>query len=290
MKFAYLILAHDAFDQLERLIGRLLQGGGDDHVFVHVDRKSVIPADFLAGLPGRQKARVTVLQDRVRVHWGHHSMCEATLKLLDHALSVEFDYAHLLSGRDWPLISREEIVRDISSAAQRDCFIDIYPEDYEWRMSYFSFDDRMLASPSGSVLRQRVHANLKAAAKMLSGAINRRYKMRGRKRSQPLGAWVKGSQWWTLPAGASRHVRDALRETLATGRLRFTQCSDEHVIPTALVNSPWKERLAPSRRYTRWAPGASNPMVLSRSDLDGAGEQWFARKFSTLVDDFFLAL
>ena len=288
MKFAYLILAHDAFEQLEKLAVRLLREGPEDEVFIHVDRKSVIPAAFLSQVPERERGRVHVLPQRTAVYWGHHSQCTATLNLLEAALARPLDHYHLLSGRDWPLLPRAAIAAEISRSP-RNCYVGIEGEQMGWRMDRFCFEERMLSprrKPRPFLWR------LDALVRKLGEAADALYASLGVERSKPLGPWVKGWQWWSLPRDAADHARDALATLKRSGRLRYTQCSDEHVIPTALFNSAFRDRIRNNRRFTLWAEGEWSPLVLTRAHLaeaQGAGS-WFGRKFDSDVDDFFYDL
>ena len=287
MRFAYLILAHDAFEQLARLAVRLLEGGAQDEVFIHVDAKSTLPRGWRAGLPDGVRGRVHLVAKRTVVHWGHRSQCAAMLTLIDAGLAGGFDYLHLLSGRDWPLVARARIAGDIMAAGKRDVFIKIEDTDFAWRMDNFCFEDRSLHPGRPALpLLWRWNANVRR----LSRAANDRYRRCGLSRSQPLGPWAKGSQWWSLPRDAALHARDALRTLATSGRLRWTQCSDEHVVQTALVNSAFGERIAGHRRFILWPEGSWSPRVLTRDDVVGRADGWFGRKFDADVDDFFYAM
>ena len=287
MRFAYLILAHDAFDQLARLAVRLLEGGPEDAVFVHVDAKSPLPRDWAAGLPEAARSRVHLVRPRTRVRWAHRSQCTATATLMDAALAGGFDYHHLLSGRDWPLVGRAEIVGDIEAAGRRDVFVDIEDADFGWRMDDFCFEDRSL-HPARRALRLMWRWG--AFVRRLSRAANDAYRRRGLSRPHPLGPWAKGSQWWSLPRDAALHARDRLRQLERSGRLRWTQCSDEHVVQTALVNSPFSTRIGGNRRFILWQDGSWSPRVLTRGDVGADARGWFGRKFDARVDDFFYGL
>jgi hypothetical protein len=288
MKFGYLVLAHDAFEQLEKLATRLLRDGAQDEVFIHVDAKAKVPSGFLGGLPPEVRKRVHLLPRRTRVYWGHQSQCWATLSLLEAGLSRRFDYLHLLSGRDWPLAPREAIIADLAAEEGR-CLVDLEGEQMAWRMQCFCFADRILSprhKPRPLLWR------LDGLMWKLGEKTDAHYSRRGLERSEPLGPWIKGSQWWSLPRDAAEHVRDALRKLKRSGRLRYTQCSDEHVIPTALFNSDFRPRIASNRRFTIWPAGEWSPAVLTRRDLGQAdsGRYWFGRKFDAEVDDFFYEL
>ena len=282
LRFAYLILAHDGFDQLERLIDRLLQGN-NDLVYLHIDRKASIPAHF------HVPSRVEILSSPVSVYWAHSSQCAAILRLIDAALAGPAHYFHLLSGRDWPLKSREQISQDIVRSGDRDCFINIRPENYDWRMDNWCIEDRFhFLSRTKLPVLWRLGVGIRRFSKRITSLMWRL----GLKRSRPLGDWATGWTWWTLPRAAAAHARNALAELLESGRLRFTQCSDEHVIHTAIVNSEYRHRIADNRHFVLWDPGAASPRILTRGDATALGKTgaWFARKFDAQVDDFFYDL
>jgi hypothetical protein len=210
------------------------------------------------------------------------------LALLEEALRHPIDYVHLLSGRDWPLCSREMICGDIAAAGAADCFVAIDHHDRGWRMDDFCFVDRRLRPRvSPNALSWRVNKTLTRA----SHTADRVLKAVGWRRPRPLGPWVSGSQWWSLPRDGAEHARDALQRTISSGRLRFTQCSDEHVVQTALFNSPLRSRIGGNRRLVVCRPGEWSPMVLTASHVAASNHgAWFGRKFDAEVDDFFLRL
>ena len=154
-------------------------------------------------------------------------------------------------------------------------------------MDRFCFEERIL-SPNRKPrpLLWRVDA----LVRRLGEAVDAYYAKRGLARPQPLGPWVKGSQWWSLPRDAAEHARDALHSLKQSGRLRFTQCSDEHVIPTALYNSSFRSSISGNRRFMVWPEGQWSPAVLTRQSPVPIEGSWFARKFDARVDDFFYGL
>lgn len=288
MRLVYAILAHDAFDQLERLIHRLLADAPEDRICLHIDARSQAPAAFLDALSDAVRARVTIVSPAIPVHWAHWSQTVAIARLLDAALAEPFDLVHVISGRDWPLCSRAEMVAAIAAAPAGACFMDQREDDLGWRMNDWCFIDRHLRPRTDptplswrlAVLRSRMSAWADRRMKRLRGP-----------RSEPLGPWATSWTWWSLPGDAAMAVRDATDRLMASGRLRHTQASDEHVAPTALIAAGFGDRLQPARRMVRFAPGQWSPMTLTRSDLKTRpADAWFGRKFDAKVDPAFLEI
>lgn len=288
MRLVYAILAHDAFDQLERLIHRLLADAPEDRVCLHIDAKVTPPAGFLAGLSDAVRTRVTMVRPAVAVYWAHWSQTAAIARLLDAALAEPLDLVHVISGRDWPLCSREEMVAAITGAPAGACFMDIRDDDLAWRMNDWCFIDRHLRPrPDPTPLSWRIAV----VRSRMSAWANRQMKRWRGARSEPLGPWATSWEWWSLPMDAATQVRDATDRLMASGRLRYTQTSDEHVAPTALLAAGYADRLVPSRRMVRFAPGQWSPLTLTRSDLESRpADAWFGRKFDLTVDPAFLDL
>lgn len=103
MKHAYLILAHNNFEVLSRLVAELDDIRND--IFIHVDAR-------VSGFP-RVKTKdsgVFYLERRLKTYWGHISLLKAELELLRTALdSGEYDYLHIISGTHFPLKSQDSI-------------------------------------------------------------------------------------------------------------------------------------------------------------------------------------
>lgn len=287
MRMAYLIMAHDNRAGLEELLRALLPPGCDDFALVHADAGSTLWRELretpLAGDP-----RVQVLPDPVRVIWGHWSQVEAARRLIDAALAEGCDYAHTLSGVDWPLATRERIIAEIAQAPQDTCFAEAIPGDQADRMQDYRFDTRWLRlDPDRDRLAYSVTWQLRRAARI----VGRVRSALGLDRSRPLGPWHKGSCWWSLPEAALKTSSQDLAGLIAAGRLKGTVCADEHALPTSLALHH-RERLQPNRRFIVFPDGASSPRVLAQADLPAirASGAWFARKVDPQIDPFFRAL
>jgi len=286
MRQAYLILAHAGPDQLERLLDRLLPQGTPDSAILHLDASAPIWA-MRARFAGHRSSAVQVIADPVAVRWGHHSIMQATAKLLAAAMETPFDIAHHISGADWPVLPHDRLVASIAAEGLDKARIAIVGAVQTERMQTWWLDDRLIGPGArSSDLRIRSAQLLRAASHGITGLAAAAGQRRSELYDQP---WLKGWQWWSLPrdiVGAARAELDAL---LRSGRLRFTKCSDEHVIPT-VVGRRFADRIVPYRRFIRWPEGDSSPAVLTRADLPmiRASNAWFARKIDLAADNFAL--
>jgi hypothetical protein len=285
MRMAYLILAHDEPEQLAWLIDRLVPSGSPDIAIVHADAGSDLWPLLRERWPHDTES-LRLIRDPVRVRWGHWSQVAATALLVEAARDAACDYAHFISGADWPCVSREQLVAQVSGEAPPACFVEAVAGEQEERMACRRLDTRWLRlDPKHDRLAYAATWELRRLSRWMDGAADALHLHR----SSPYGRWHKGSQWWSLPQEAIALLARELPLLLASGRLKGTLCSDEHVVPTIMA-AHFAGRLRPNRRFIDWSAGQSSPRVLSATDLAAikASGAWFMRKVSARHDDFFL--
>jgi hypothetical protein len=280
---AYLILAHRDMDQLGALVTRLLRDVPDDRVIIHYDRGSPVSDEELQGFANRFGGSVS-LTPRVRCRWGHHSQVEAEWLLKDAASRLPIDYAHLISGQDWPVGAKADMVAAIAPGTS---YVSYEQPDRAERMNGWFFNDFMLGPGAHST---SVRYRLDLALRRVNAGFER---VRGQ-RSCPWGPdWKKGSAWWSLPKAALDEIVPRIRRQIDAGRFRYTACADEHVVLTALAYSPFVAQTGENRRFIVWKePDAANPELLRAEHEPAmrASNAWFARKVDRAVDPFFLKL
>ncbi len=279
MIFAWLILAHDAPEQLVALLARLLDDN-DDFAVLHIDRRSPLWPEQARAIAARVGGRI-ILIDRPRaVRWAHWSQLGATRAMLDAALNRCFDVAHLISGRDWPAVPRDVIATEIAGAPEL-CRIETTGTGQQERMQHWWFHAGLLNPRiEGSAAYRATRKILRIASRWASSRVQRHYSY---------GApWHKGSQWWSLPRDACMRVAFELAMLERSGRLRFTACSDEHAIQT-LCARVYGDRLGDTRRYADWSEGNSSPKTLLREDACAVARSgaWIMRKVDARCDDWF---
>ncbi|MGT2742943.1 beta-1,6-N-acetylglucosaminyltransferase [Streptococcus plurextorum] len=107
-RHAYLIIAHDKFEQLKYLISLLDDARND--IFIHVDKKANISDQTLEDLQNATKYSSVYLTPRLAVHWGDYSQIECELTLFETATQTDtYAMYHLISGVDLPLVSQDKI-------------------------------------------------------------------------------------------------------------------------------------------------------------------------------------
>lgn len=288
MKFVYGIMAHAGHVQLHALLDRLsADAEPGDRIVLHLDRRSSLWRNNRDAFANHSSGIVELVEHPAAVIWGHHSQVTAQVRMLDAALCAPFDYYHLISGVDWPIASRATMARDIAaSPVIRPAYARIWGEADQQRMQHWWFDERKFRS----VQFPRFAENVERAQTRLSWLASDWWNSAGLARSTYHGGpWVKGSSWYSLPYDIAEAVRTDAHRLLASGRLRFTQCCDEHVVPTILTRR-FGDRIEADRRYIDWAAGGYHPKVLCREDAPAIATSgaWFARKFDINTDDFFL--
>lgn len=284
MRMAYLIMAHHDRVALAQLAKALLPENAPDVVLIHADARSALWRE-LQKSPLSQDHRVHILPNPVPVIWGHWSQVEALRRLMAKALQLGCDYAHSLSGVDWPVASRNQIIADIKSQPDGTCFIEAEPMVHQERMQDFRFDTRWLRlDPARDKLTYAITWELRRLARVVNYLHNRL----SAGRSRPLGSWHKGSCWWSLPATALAAGEQDLLMLIQSGRLRGTVCADEHALSTA-IGCRFGGRIQSNRRFIDFPPGTSSPRILTGSDLTAIRKSgaWFMRKVDAAVDPFF---
>jgi hypothetical protein len=274
MKIGYLILAHNNFRHLERLIDAL----DDAHsaFYIHIDKKA--RQDYKP-----RKPNVSVIPAKFDINWGGFTMVEATLALLEYGVehSPDAGYYILISGVDYPVRPKTFLYSQLEKKKE---YIDISPlpvpykpaERYEYY--YFDYNRRnpKLYNP-----------------KFLLEVLLKKLKI---KRKAPFRVYA-GSQWFALTAGCVQYILKTVNED--TGYVDFfchTLVPDEAFFQTIIGNSPFREETMANLTYTDWeAP--SPPAVIEKRHVDflrthmefndeyGQRFPYFARKFDDGSDE-----
>jgi hypothetical protein len=281
MKIAYLILAHDNAQHLQRLISAL--STESSHFFIHIDQK----ADRTPFL-NIQGDNVHFTEQRACVYWGDFSQVEAMLILLRAACAQQggFDRHVLLSGVDYPLRSAQAIEHFFEAAPDQE-FMNLVAMPSKAAGKSLSRLSTYQLRPGDPLLARATRKAL-----MIAGLLPRQ-----RDYEAQLGALAPyaGSTWWALSRAACDHILAfAEREIQVVDFFKNTQCPDESFFHTILGNSPFRSRIARNLTYTDWSDGGASPAGMTQqhltlfqatssfpaTDTYGAGPMLFARKFA----------
>lgn len=269
MKVCYMILAHNNFDHLNRLIEAL--NDEDSYFCIHIDKKAE------KGYTSTLK-NVKVIPQHININWGGFSMIEATLALMEYGIKHygEVDYFILLSGVDYPIRSKSFLYDLLKKQKE---YIDIAPlpvpykplERYEHY--YFDYNRRNIK-----------HYN----PKFLLEVILKKLKI---KRKVPFKIYV-GTQWFGLTRECIRYILNTIKtEKKYIKFFKHTLVPDEAFFQTIIGNSSFLEKTVSNLTYTDWEV-ANPPATIEKRHVDflkthlefndeyGKRFPFFARKFN----------
>lgn len=270
-KHAYLIIAHDKFEMLKRLVERLDSEWND--IYIHIDFKAgEIDQDYIAD-SARKSSLFFV--DRISVAWGGYSQIECEMILFEAAYKKHYEYYHLLSGVDYPIKSQKEI-RDFFEQNKGKEFIDFWdrPEkEYLYRVQYYY----PLQEKIGRYTYDLHTICLRILSKLL--VLKQRIKRVNRLKMFD-GEFKTGSQWVSVTDAFVCYLvenKNKIKSLFGDGI-----AVDELFIQTMCWNSPFKSVLynAGSIRLIDWERG--NPYTWQESDFEEIQQSrcLFARKLS----------
>ncbi len=221
-------------------------------------------------------APVTFVRRRVRVYWGGWSQVEATLRLMQCAMTKDRTLARfaLISGACYPLKSNETL-RDYLLCDERE------------HISAFPMPDGARDKPLTRLTRWHLQRGLRGtgigarAARLVNDAL----RVLPPRRLAGLVPYA-GSSWFVL----TRDAVATILERVETDRrfvsfFRYSHCPDESFFQTLLASSALRERIAGSLTFADWSPCIEQPSLIREDHLprllDGSQELFFARKFSS---------
>lgn len=277
LKHAYLILAHNNYYILERLI-RLLDDERND-IFIHIDKKveNFDESEFQKSV---SKSSLVFVKPRVDVKWGHVTFVEAEFILFRSAYEFgSYTYYHLISGVDLPIKSQDYIHKfflenhgkeflGISTDSLKDVAYKVtkihvstsfYKLQRLWLRKILFFIDRSFAF-------------IQHIAGYNVVKLNETFSL------------SKGPNWVSVTHDFVELLLSKESECLKI--YKHAVCPDEIFIHTVLHNSEFKNKLYNSTyeyigcmRLIDWKRG--NPYIFQQSDFDEimSSDRIFARKF-----------
>ena len=267
MRHAWLIIAHNEFEVLQRLVSML--DVPESGFYIHVDRKvKDLPKIHV------ENGKIVLLKDRVDVRWGSVSQIKTELILLESAIQdASYDYYHILSGTTLPLKSLEEIDRFFSNMKGKSVVTgmtrdSIYQETLKLRR--YNLFLRNYTSSNKHIRRidQFLWRSFITFQRVLGITTN------------SAKTFYKASNWLSLTEEAGRMILSQKKQILKTYRWSF--CGDEFFIPSELMDSPLWEMIFNDDKYLLHTIGRANARTYHLSEwaeLRKTG-YLFARKFT----------
>ena len=267
MTHAWLIIAHNEFGILQRLVSLLDDAECD--IYIHFDKKlKSTPAINV------EKARLFVLSNRVDVRWGSVSQIKCEMTLFETAAkNGPYDYYHSISGTTLPLKPLNELdsfflTCDGKSVLTGLCQDTPYQETLKVRrfnlfLRNFTSPHRFLRALSQFGWRTAI-----AVQRLLHIETNR-----GK-------VFYKASNWLSLSEEAVQFILSHKYEILKSYRWSF--CGDEFFVPSELMASPLKDRILNSDNYLKREIPRDKAATFQLSEYSSLAESNYliARKFT----------
>ena len=276
-KHAYLIMAHDKREQLQKLL-TLLDDVRND-IYLHVDKHA--QGDWSID-SFRLQASKLYLIERKNVFWADYTQTDTELRLLEAACRQGvYAYYHLLSGSDLPLKTQDEIHNFFNNSGK--LFIGIVPHEV-----YYSVRRVRFYHP---FTKTRIYRNCKTL-KLINRLLEYVQCAFGvnRLKGQDIHIY-DGWQWFSITNDFARYVLE--KKDWIIKHFKYTIASDELVMQTLAYNHPVfssqlydiKDLRNGSQRYIDWQRGTPLLWGQDSSDTDILlkSSYMFARKFNEQI-------
>lgn len=267
MKHAYCIIVHDD----PQLFGDLISMIDDERndIYVLIDKK-VDAHPFLT--ISAKKSKLSFIHN-VAIHWGSFSQVEAELTLFSFAYNGgEYSYFHLLSGKDLPIKTQDEIHAFIDRQEKKE-FIGIHvgedPVVQDRAGYYYVFLDSLRTNSWKKSVQNGIVK------------LQKWFKMKRNIGMEP----KRGCNWCSITKGFCRYLLD--HESFIRKNFQYMPCVDEIYKQTLFYQSPFYKNIYAAddeyescMREIDWSRG--KPYTWTKADFDELMEsdRFFARKFS----------
>lgn len=276
-KHAYLIIAHNNFEILKKLIALLDDPRND--IYIHISSK--VRNFKFDEMKAFAKKSNLIFTERINVRWGGYSMIQCELLLLNAAIRKEYEYYHLLSGVDLPL-KDQDYIHNFFDQNKDMVFLNLNnrnedPEVVNRLKYYYMFSGRPRALIPKMALKS-INRSLLVIESILH--INRLKKL-------PMKIYM-GANWFSIPHYLAKYILS--EEKFIKKIFRYTFCADEIFIQTLVGASDYMNRIYrndecdSNMRYVDWNRG--KPYVWKEEDYEELinSHYLFARKFDYAQD------
>lgn len=273
-KHAYLIMAHNNFRILEKLLVLLDDERND--IYLHVDKTAgEFPKDVLKN---SVKKASLIFVPRILVNWGGYSQIQAELLLLKESTKCHHAYYHLISGVDLPIKTQMEIHEFFDKNQGKEFFeIDhnITANEIHDRVRYYRPLQNKIGRNTGSkiVIYKKLERLILKIQRVL-------HVDRTKKVAKP---FYKGANWFSITHELAEYVVSKEKDIRKT--YRNTICADEVFLQTLAKNSEYATNIVEDYlRLIDWDRGVPYTFTLEDFDMILSSDCLFARKFDEAVD------
>ena len=266
MKHAWLIIAHNEFGILQRLVSMLDDERSD--FFIHFDKKVKVLPEITV-----EKGRLFILENRVDVHWGSVSQIETELVLMEAALQHgPYGHCHILSGTHLPLKPVAELLAFYDSHDDEE-IMRRWPDDpgdADFKLRRYHFPLRDYKSPDAS--RRRL-------CQMAWQVVIKAQKILGIRHLEEF-TFCKTDNWISLSESGCRFL--VTRKDRILQKYRWTFCGDEYFAASELLASPTAFKIFDCQQllYVEFQKDTPKTFTLAEYPRLQETGSWWARKFS----------
>lgn len=276
-KHAYLIMAHNDFYTLEKLLCLIDDERND--IYIHIDKKVKGDISYLKSVVKKSEIH---LVKRMDVRWGDISQIECEIILLKEATLKYHKYYHLISGVDLPLKTQNEFHNFFDDKNLE--FIDFdnfdkISEKHLNRLKHYHLFTKHLRSKNKTL--SYICSSFRFRFEILQSKLN----INRLKKTELI--FQKGANWFSITHNFAKYCLEHL-EYLKY--FKYSYCADELFLQTIIINSPFKNKIFKKNgvpfngRFIDWNRG--NPYIFQKKDLKELlnSDSFFARKFSSKTD------
>lgn len=272
-RHAYLIMAHNQFQQLKKLI--LLLDDSRNDIYVHVDAKSR-DFDQEKFLNLTKNAGLYFIK-RKKVTWGAYSQVRCELELLESATKKYHDYYHLLSGADLPIKNHDQI-HAFFETNQGTEFLHVHEgvmetKNYRDRIKVYHILQELIGNKKSDSFVFKIEWGLLKLQDLLNVDRLKKSNLEFR----------KGTNWFSITHDLAQYV---VSEAPQIQKMyKFTKCADEVFLHTLAWNSEFRDRIqSDSKRLIDWKRGRPYTFRLVDFDALMSSPCFWARKFNETID------
>lgn len=301
MKKAALILAHNNFKQLDRLLGSLKSEDFD--VFVHIDKKA---KDFNVNSFFNRRG-VTFIKNRKSVSLDTWTLFQATMNLVNEALrkGTKYSYYMLLSASDYP-IKPITYISEFLDNNYPQSFIDVTPinrSNWVWKkfnhFRWIHINNLINSYVKSAIAKKVLKIPIRLSERIMDVLGNVPYK-------KTKYSLYGGSAWRVISDVAMKYIADEYNRNRKDIRnLSHSITPEETFFQTMIMNSPYGKDLLVNPidqreqnclTYAYFTddysgngkkPFNGHPYIFTIDDfqmLKNMDDRMFARKFDQNVD------
>lgn len=285
MRHAFLIIAHNNWSLLARLLRKL--DYCDNDIYLHIDLKAKLE-DAEETLRDCCKYSKMIFVNRTSVTWGGYSQINCELRLFEEASKKKYDYYHVFSGIDFPTKPMNVIHEFFEENAGLE-FIHMCDDEFVKKSAekyrLYHFLQEYVGKERDGLLFQIERTLLFLQRRILK--VNRDNKFDDME-------YKCGSNWCSITDSCVRFLLQ--NEVKIRKMFKYTLCCDEFFVQTMVYNSCFREKLysyqksvegtRQNLRCIDWTRG--NPYTYKIDDYDELVESpnLFCRKVSCATKEY----